>query len=124
LNIDVRSFSPTWPTAPSFMFSITDRRVSDFVSWNVRTMPLLANRCGAARPISFPSKLQRPVSGRSKPVSRLKNVVLPAPLGPMSAVMRPRWTCTFSTSTATRPPNARRIPLAVRIGSGLSAPGV
>ena len=36
-----------------------------------------------------PSKVHRPLSGLSKPVSRLKNVVLPAPLGPISAVIAP-----------------------------------
>ena len=43
--------------------------------------------------------------GLSKPVIRLKNVVLPAPLGPISAVMMPRWTSRWSTSTAVMPPN-------------------
>ena len=31
--------SPRWSVAPSFMFSMTDRRVRALVSWNVRTMP-------------------------------------------------------------------------------------
>ena len=63
------------------------------------------------------------MSGRSKPVSRLKNVVLPAPLGPISAVITPRWISTCSTSTAVRPPNCRTMLSATRIGSGLGAPG-
>ena len=35
--------------------------------------------------------------GLSKPVIRLKNVVLPAPFGPISAVMMPRCTSRWST---------------------------
>src|SRR4051812_7372169 len=64
-----------------------------------------------------------PLSGLSNPVSRVKKVVLPAPLGPMRAVIVPRWISTWSTSTATRPPKVRRTPSATRMGSGLAAPG-
>src|SRR5262245_2838824 len=67
---------------------------------------------------------QRPVSGRSNPVSRLKNVVLPAPLGPISAVIAPRCTSTWSTLTATRPPKWRVTPSATTIGSGFPTPGL
>ena len=35
----------------------------------------------------LPLKVQLPVFGLSNPVSRLKNVVLPAPFGPMRAVI-------------------------------------
>src|SRR6478752_1401074 len=70
-----------------------------------------------------PLKDQSPLSGRSKPVSRLKNVVFPAPLGPISAVITPRWISTWSTSTAVSPPKVRRMLSALTIGSGLGAPG-
>ena len=58
---------------------------------------------------------------RRSPVSRLKNVVLPAPLGPMSAVIRPRWTSTWSTSTASRPPKWRMHPVGDEDRVGLGA---
>src|SRR5215204_13785 len=70
-----------------------------------------------------PLNVQVPWSGRSKPVIRLKKVVLPAPFGPMSAVIEPRWTSTWPTSTAVRPPKRRRTLSVTRIGSGLAAPG-
>ncbi len=35
--------------------------------------------------ISSPSKMMRPPLGRSTPVRQLKNVLLPAPFGPMMA---------------------------------------
>jgi len=76
------------------MFSMTDSLVRLLVSWNVRTMPISAVLCAATLSKGVPLKLQVPVSGVSKPVIRLKKVVLPAPLGPMSAVIEPRWIST------------------------------
>src|SRR3954470_17401581 len=73
--------------------------------------------------IDVPSNVQRPWSDSSKPVIRLKKVVLPVPLGPMRAVISPRWTSAWSTSTATSPPKARRTLSAMRIGSVFGTPG-
>jgi hypothetical protein len=67
----------------------------------------------------LPLKVHAPVSGRSKPVSRLKNVVLPAPFGPISAVILPRSISKCSTSTARRPPNVRTTSSATRMASFL-----
>src|SRR6056297_1842930 len=64
-----------------------------------------------------------PSSASSKPVIRLKNVVLPAPLGPMSAVIAPRWISRCSTLTAVSPPKVRRTWSASTMGSGLGTPG-
>src|SRR3954452_5039149 len=105
------------------MFSITGNLVRLFVSWNVRTMPRAAIRWGGTPSIDLPSNDQSPASGLSKPVIRLKKVVLPAPLGPIRAVIEPRWTSTRSTSTAVMPPKFRRTPSAARIGSGFCTPG-
>ena len=52
------------------------------VSWNVRTMPRRASLCGDVPATGAPSNVHCPWSASSKPVSRLKNVVLPAPFGP------------------------------------------
>src|SRR3712207_841705 len=46
----------------------------------------------------------RPRSGRANPETRLKSVVLPAPLGPISAVIEPRRTSSVAPSTALTPP--------------------
>src|SRR5215207_352629 len=105
------------------MFSITAKRVRLLVSWNVRTIPRAAILCDATPSIDSPSNDQLPASGLSNPVTRLKNVVLPAPLGPINAVIEPRCTSTRSTSTAVIPPKLRRTPTALRIGSGLCTPG-
>src|SRR6187402_793859 len=105
------------------MFSSTVSRPSALVSWKVRTMPLRATLYAGTPARSWPSKNQVPVSGLSKPVNRLKKVVLPAPLGPMSAVITPRGISTWSTSTALMPPNERVTLSAIRIGSFLGTPG-
>src|SRR3546814_458408 len=73
--------------------------------------------------MSLPSKVQRPGSGGSEAGRRLKKVGVPGPLGPSSAVNRPRWISTWSTSTAGSPPKRRVMPSAIRIGSGLGTPG-
>ena len=108
LKRDLASLSPAWFWAPSIMLSITVIRLSALVSWKVRTMPDLATLDAEVRSRVAPSKPQCAPwpadDGRSKPVIRLKNVVLPAPLGPISAVMIPRCTSRWSTSTAVMPP--------------------
>src|SRR5688572_21347910 len=48
----------------------------------------------------------RPAVGSRKCVSRLKQVVLPAPLGPMRAWMLPRRTFRATSLTATKPLNS------------------
>ena len=82
-----QKLSPRWPFAPSFMFSSTVSRPSALVSWKVRTWPMRATLNAGTPESDLPSKIQVPASGLSKPVSRLNSVVLPAPFGPISAVM-------------------------------------
>ena len=126
-NMQVTRFSPRWSRAPSIMLSITVIRLSALVSWKVRTMPARATDDAEVLSSLRPSKDQcAPVlaeDGLSKPVIRLKNVVLPAPLGPISEVMMPRCTSRWSTSTAVMPPKLRMMLSTSRIGSGLAAPG-
>src|SRR5699024_11701813 len=73
-------------------------------------LPILPTR---ERPFSD----HEPPSGRSNPLSRLNRVVLPAPFGPMRAVMAWRGTSRCSTSTALTPPKARLMLSATRIRS-------
>src|SRR5438067_135574 len=61
---------------------------------------------GGERPaISTPSSRMRPLSGFSAPVIRLKNVLLPAPLGPITAVSDPSAKFSVMSSAAVTPPN-------------------
>ena len=78
------------------------------MSWKVRTWPIRATLNDGMPESDLPSNVHLPVSGLSKPVSRLKSVVLPAPFGPMRAVIALRGISRWSTSTAVRPPNVRR----------------
>src|SRR5437867_4634079 len=48
-------------------------------------------------------KITCPPSGLRCPVIRLKRVVLPAPLGPMMALMEPRGTVRLTPPTAWKP---------------------
>ena len=56
--------------------------------WNERIMPRRATSAGLSRVMSCPLKRIVPAVGGRNLVSRLKQVVLPAPLGPISAWMR------------------------------------
>ena len=56
--------------------------------------------------MSRPLKAMRPRVGVRKCVRRLKQVVLPAPLGPMSAWIVPRRTSRLTSLTATKPRNS------------------
>ncbi len=93
------------------------------MSWNVRTWPMRATLNAGMPERVVPSNVHVPLSGLSNPVSRLNSVVLPAPFGPMSAVIAPRGISRCSTSTAVRPPKVRRTPSMTMIGSTLATPG-
>ncbi len=51
--------------------------------WKVRAMPALATSCTAVGVYGAPPSSKVPESGVYSPVITLKNVVLPAPLGPI-----------------------------------------
>ena len=53
-------------------------------------MPLREMRSGGSPVMSSPLNRMRPEVGRSTPVRQLKNVLLPAPFGPMMARISPR----------------------------------
>src|SRR5688572_11863455 len=80
-----------------------------FVRWNERPIPSRQTSCGAMPVMSRPSRSTEPVSARRWPVMRLKNVVLPAPLGPMMAAICPRATPRLTPPTAWKPSNDLRM---------------
>ena len=68
----------------------------------------LAGRPGAGRAIiRRPLNSTRPAVGSMIPSRTLKNVVLPAPLGPMRLTIDPSGIVKSTSFTATRPPNRR-----------------
>src|SRR5579859_4862189 len=87
--------------------------------WNVRAIPAFTVWCGLRPVMSLPSKMTVPRLGAKKPVTQLKSVVLPAPLGPISAKTSPTLTSNDTLSTATRPPKRLVSPVTVRIVSAI-----
>src|SRR4051812_38759759 len=60
--------------------------------------------CGPVPVTRSPSKKISPCVGLIAPLIRLNKVLLPAPLGPMIDVMRPRRASKCNALTATSPP--------------------
>src|SRR5437867_2122542 len=58
--------------------------------------------------MSSPSKRTWPLVGLYTPVSMLKNVVLPAPFGPIKLIVEARGIVKSTSSTASKPPNSFR----------------
>ena len=71
-------------------------------------MPRHTRRAGSRPVMSSPSKTMRPEVGAKNPLIRLKNVVLPAPLGPITARNSPASTVIDTLLTATRLPKCLR----------------
>ena len=70
-------------------FSNAEYSSNRLMIWNDREIPLRAIVSGDSPVMSSPSKMTRPRSGLNLPVSTLKQVVLPAPFGPMMPLRRP-----------------------------------
>src|SRR5947207_6788103 len=80
--------------------------------------PSRAICAGGSRVMSLPLYRIAPDVGSRNFVSRLKQVVLPAPLGPISAWMLPRRTFRFTSLTAVKPLNSFVSPRASRMVDG------
>src|ERR1700733_15207734 len=91
-------------------FSNTERSVSRAPFWN--SIPMRRRRAYSASPRSFPmsspATMTEPESATSWPVISRRSVVLPVPLGPMTAVIRPGAMSTSIPSKIERPRTAYR----------------
>src|ERR1700757_1253781 len=67
-------------------------------------MPRWEIRSGESPVMSPPSNRIRPEDGRNTPVRQLKNVLLPAPFGPMTARISSRASSKFIWLSAVSPP--------------------
>src|SRR3989475_671082 len=105
----MRTFSST--VAPGRMLVI----------WYERAMALREIRFGGSPAMSSPANRMRPALGCSTPVTQLKNVDLPAPLGPMMARISPAGTAMLTSLSAVRPPN-RMVSFSVRRRGAAPAP--
>src|SRR5918999_5226490 len=79
----------------------------------MRPRPAIA--CGAFPSIRSPRNRISPRSGRWKPEITLKSVVLPAPFGPIRAVIEPCPTSSVAPSSAAMPPKCFTTPSTARI---------
>ena len=73
--------------------------------WNVRAMPRPVTWCGSSPRTDSPSNKMSPSVASTRPEIALKNVVLPAPLGPITLTISPSSTWKFRPDSAFRPPN-------------------
>src|SRR4030095_1000881 len=87
-------------------FSSTERWGNTAEIWKERTRPSRAMSAGCEPVVSRPLHPVRPRVGARKWVRRLKQVVLPAPLGPMRAWIAPRRTRSRTLFTARNPRNS------------------
>ncbi len=131
LSVTVRSSLPTHggrkiePSSPAFMracwptitFSSALIVANMRMFWNVRDIPIARILSGRPRVTSLPSNTILPVVGLYRPVSMLKNVVLPAPLGPMIETIPLRGMEKLTSETATSPPKTLLTSSALRIWS-------
>ena len=75
--------------------------------WNVLDIPFSATLLGLSPAITLSLKVMEPDVGAYIPVTQLKNVVFPAPLGPirLTISLSSTWKSTFER--AVRPPKER-----------------
>src|SRR5687767_25000 len=86
------------------------------VIWNERARPMRARFGAGSLVMSVPPKRTVPLSGSRFPASWLMKVVLPAPLGPMTACVSPSFTSKSMPSHARSAPKLLVSPFTSSIG--------
>src|SRR5680860_976910 len=110
LDAKARSIIPRRESTETCTFSQTLNPSKMLMSWNERLIPRWQMRYGATPVMSSPLKSTLPSSGCRCPVITLKSVVLPAPLGPITATMLPGCTCRLASLSAGKPAKDLSIP--------------
>ena len=93
-----------YDTSATCTFSRTVMVGKVAVIWNVRPTPSRQIARGFWPTVSSPSRLMRPLSGVFWPLSISKQVLLPAPFGPISARISPALSSNDTPRTACTPP--------------------
>ena len=93
---------------PTITFSSTLSAGKSARFWNVRAMPMRAIREAGIDSRFLPSNTIAPLVGRYRRLTQLNSVVLPAPLGPISAQIWPASIVNDRSASATMPPNSTR----------------
>ena len=105
------------------MFSNAVRWGNTAEIWNDRTSPSRATSAGLRLVMSRPLNVIRPPVGAMNFDSMLKQVVLPAPFGPISAWIVPRLTRSETSLTARKSPKLLLRPSVTRTSSMLILAG-
>ena len=84
-------------------FSATVIEAKVAATWNVRPTPRRQMSPGAMPAVLLPNIVMRPVVGASWPSIMAKQVLLPAPFGPMSARISPASSAKLTSRTAWKP---------------------
>ena len=95
---------PACDTSATCTFSRTVMVGNVAVIWKVRPTPSRQISRGFLPAVSSPSSLTRPLSGMFWPLSMSKQVLLPAPFGPISARISPACSANETPRTACTPP--------------------
>ena len=91
---------------PTRRLSRADISPKSWMFWKVRATPSPGMRCAGRPTRSCPATATRPATGRYTPVITFSIVVLPEPLGPMSARISPSSTARSTPDSARSPPNS------------------
>ena len=89
-----------YDTSATCTFSRTVMVGNVAVIWKVRPTPSRQIARGFLPAVSSPSRLMRPLSGMFWPLSMSKQVLLPAPFGPISARISPARSSNDTLRTA------------------------
>ena len=115
-----RPCSRNW--AAKRRFSRKDSSKNRLVIWNERANPALSIRLGATPVTSMPPKRTLPAVGCSAPLIRLNKLLLPAPFGPIKAVIAPCCASKLTWLTAYMAPKRTLKPCTDRIGLFMLTP--
>src|SRR5215468_1702608 len=94
-------------SAPTMTFSSAVISGNSRMFWKVRAMPMRVISCFLRPVTTCPRKRIWPAVGWYTPVMALKQVVLPAPFGPISPKISPSCSVKLTWSRARTPPNRR-----------------
>ena len=106
--------------AASQIFSRTARPSNTLGTWVLMPMPRRAISWAWALEMSWPRNSTRPWLGASWPVSILKNVLLPAPFGPIRQRSSPSSSAKLTSRTARTPPKFTPRSMVWRSGAAIT----
>src|SRR5712691_2558826 len=117
-----RRLDPMRDCTASATFSSAEKPGRIELTWNDRARPSRARACIGSAVTSRPPNRIAPESGAISPDTWLISVVLPAPLGPMTACSSPGMRSKVTSSVTTSAPNVLRSLVRLSTGSVTAEP--